>query len=115
MKDINSCSHTIHDHFVSEVCDIIDDGPRQAYAAVGQAGILTYWRVGRRIVEEEQSGQTRAAYGTKLIQNLSEVLIPKYGTSYSKRNLEWSHVCRVLYGGRIYGIPSRLHIFRNRI
>lgn len=119
MKDLDNSPITMDDHFVCEVCSIIDDGRRQAYAAVGQAGIMTYWRIGRRIVEEEQLGQYRAAYGTKLIQNLSEVLIPIYGSSYNKRNLdyyrkfyqlfpdpeivntrvhnlEWSHIRRVL-------------------
>lgn len=110
---------SMHDHFVSEVCSIIDDGRRQAYATVGQIAIMTFWNVGRRIVEEEQHGESRATYGIKLIQNLSDVLIPIYGASYSKRNLdyyrkfyqlfpdpeivntrvhnlEWSHVRRVL-------------------
>lgn len=110
---------SMHDHFVSEVCSIIDDGRRQAYATVGQIAIMTFWNVGRRIVEEEQHGKSRATYGIKLIQNLSDVLIPIYGASYSKRNLdyyrkfyqlfpdpeivntrvhnlEWSHVRRVL-------------------
>lgn len=48
-----------------------------------------FWNVGRRIVEEEQHGEIRAAYGTKLIKNLSEILSPLYGTSYSKRNLDY--------------------------
>lgn len=110
---------SMHDHFVSEVCSIIDDGRRQAYATVGQIAIMTFWNVGRRIVEEEQHGESRATYGIKLIQNLSDVLLPIYGVSYSKRNLdyyrkfyqlfpdpeivntrvhnlEWSHVRRVL-------------------
>ena len=80
---------SINERFVSDVCRIIDGGRHQAYAAVGQVGIMTFWNVGRRIVEEEQHGETRAAYGTKLIKNLSEILSPLYGTSYSKRNLDY--------------------------
>ncbi|MBQ9678884.1 MAG: DUF1016 family protein [Prevotella sp.] len=102
-----------------DVCSIIEQGRQQAYASVGQIAIFTYWNVGRRIVEEEQGGQKRASYGTKLMKNLAEDLIPIYGKSYSKRNLdyykkfyllfpeaekvntcvhnlEWSHVRRVL-------------------
>lgn len=119
MKKKGNSGLSMHDHFVSEVCNIIDDGRRQAYATVGQIAIMTFWNVGRRIVEEEQHGESRATYGIKLIQNLSDVLIPIYGASYSKRNLdyyrkfyqlfpdpeivntrvhnlEWSHVRRVL-------------------
>lgn len=79
----------LNERFVFDVCRIIDGGRHQAYAAVGQVGIMTFWNVGRRIVEEEQHGEIRAAYGTKLIKNLSEILSPLYGTSYSKRNLDY--------------------------
>lgn len=102
-----------------DVCSIIEQGRQKAYANVGHIGILTYWNIGRRIVEEEQNGQKRASYGTRLIENLAEGLISIYGRSYSKRNLdyyrkfyllfpdaekmntcvhnlEWSHIRRVL-------------------
>lgn len=75
--------------FLTDIRSIIDTGHRQAYAAVGQSAIATFWNIGRRIVEEEQNGQGRAAYGTGLIKNLAEQLIPVYGTSYSKRNLDY--------------------------
>lgn len=75
--------------FLTDIRSIIDTGRRQAYAAVGQSAIATFWNIGRRIVEEEQNGQGRAAYGTELIKNLAEQLIPVYGTSYSKRNLDY--------------------------
>jgi len=46
--------------FVNDIRAIIENGRQLAYAAAGQAAIATYWNVGRRIVEEEQSGQARA-------------------------------------------------------
>lgn len=75
--------------FLTDIRSIIDTGRRQASAAVGQRAIATFWNIGRRIVEEEQNGQGRAAYGTGLIKNLAEQLIPVYRTSYSKRNLDY--------------------------
>ena len=33
--------------------------------------VEAYWMIGKRIVEEEQEGKTRAEYGKKLIENLS--------------------------------------------
>ena len=60
----------------------------QAYDAAGQAAIATYWGIGRRIVEEEQQGDERAKYGTHLITELAEKLIPIFGNNYSKRNLQ---------------------------
>ena len=53
----------IPSEFVSDVHSIIERGRQQAYASVGQISIVTFWNVGRRIVEEEQRGETRAAYG----------------------------------------------------
>ena len=75
--------------FLKDIQSIMDTGRRQAYAAAGQSAITTFWNVGRRIVEEEQNGLERAAYGTGLIKNLAERLIPVYGSSYSKRNLDY--------------------------
>ena len=102
-----------------DVCSIIEHGRQQAYGSVSHIAIATYWNVGKRIVEEEQNGEKRAAYGIGLMKNLSESLVPVYGRSYSKRNLdyykkfyllfpepgkvntcvhnlEWSHIRRVL-------------------
>lgn len=39
---------------------------------------MTYWNVGRRIVEEEQQGESRAAYGSKLIPALAYRLSVEY-------------------------------------
>ena len=46
---------------VSEVRSIIEQGRKQAYAEVAKTAIMTYWKVGRRLVEEEQHGKERAA------------------------------------------------------
>ena len=47
-------------NFVSDIRTIIEQGRKQAYAATGQVAIMTYWNIGRRIVEEEQHGESRA-------------------------------------------------------
>lgn len=74
--------------FVCDVRRIIDDGRRQAYAAVGNIALATYWNIGRRIVEEEQKGESRAAYGKQIIDGLADRLSLFYGSNYSKRNLQ---------------------------
>ena len=55
-----------------DVCSIIEHGRQQAYGSVSHIAIATYWNVGKRIVEEEQNGEKRAAYGIGLMKNLSE-------------------------------------------
>lgn len=57
------------ERFVEDVRNIIDSGVYDAAASVNQIATVTYWRVGRRIVEEEQKGSRRAAYVTHLIED----------------------------------------------
>ena len=80
---------TISDSLVTDLHVIIEEGRKKAFAAAGKIAILTYWNIGRRIVEEEQQGNTRADYGKKLIPALADRLTIKYGSGYNKRNLAY--------------------------
>ena len=68
---------------------IINSGRDSAYAAINSIGILTYWNIGKRIVENEQQGENRAEYGKKLTKVLAEQLSKEFGNTYSQRNLEY--------------------------
>ncbi len=72
---------------VDDVKLIVERGLHEAYRSVNTVSILTYWNVGRRIVEEEQHGSSRAEYGKQVLKDLAQVLVPLYGSSYSERNL----------------------------
>ncbi len=74
---------------LGEVCAIIDYGRTQAYTAVNTTMIETYWKIGKRIVEEEQKGQERAEYGQHIIEMLSEKLTIRYGKGFSRRYLAY--------------------------
>ena len=73
---------------LNDIRCIIEEGRRQAYAAANQVAVLTYWHIGKRIVEEEQHGEARAQYGTQLIKTLAEQLVPKYGNTFA--SVIWS-------------------------
>jgi hypothetical protein len=47
----------------------------------------TYWEIGRRIVEFEQGGSDRTAYGDALIKRLGEDLSARFGRGFAWRNL----------------------------
>ena len=79
----------ISDLLVADVRNIIEEGRRRAFSAAGQVAILTYWNVGRRIVEEEQQGNARADYGKNLIPALADRLTIEFGTGYGRRNLAY--------------------------
>lgn len=86
MKENNTI---ILDSLVADVRNIIEEGRQHAFAAAGQVAILTYWNVGRRIVEEEQQGNARADYGKGLIPALADKLTAEYGAGYGRRNLAY--------------------------
>lgn len=74
---------------LDDIRKIIEQGRRQVYAVANKGIVLTYWHIGRRIVEEEQQGEERAQYGKRLIKTLAEQLVSKYGNTFNKRNLDY--------------------------
>lgn len=73
---------------IDDIRHIIDKSRSQAMRSVDFCRVQMYWRIGERIVVEEQGGNARAEYGAHLIQNLAKVLEPEYGTGFRKRQLE---------------------------
>ena len=59
----------------------------RAWQAVNTEMVACYWEIGRLIVEEEQRGETRAAYGKGLIKELSTRLSAEFGKGFDKSNL----------------------------
>lgn len=67
---------------------LLENARKRAVVAVNQAMVITYFEIGRMIVEEEQNGENRAEYGAELIRNLAIKLTEKFGKGFSKRNLD---------------------------
>lgn len=59
-----------------------------AYQAVNTAMLMAYWSVGKLIVEDEQQGKTRGAYGKGVLTALSERLVKEFGAGFGVRNLQ---------------------------
>jgi predicted nuclease of restriction endonuclease-like (RecB) superfamily len=51
--------------------------------------VHTNYEIGRHIVEHEQQGKGRAAYGEDVLNRLSEKLITEFGKGFSRSNLEY--------------------------
>lgn len=73
---------------VSEIRSIIESARTNAVRSVDFCRVQMYWQIGRRIVEEEQGGQTRAEYGKGLIKKLAKEIEPEYGSGFGQRQLE---------------------------
>lgn len=74
--------------FLQDIRQILQQARHQAYSAVNAAMVEAYWRIGQRIVEEEQQGSQRAEYGKGLIKELSHQLSGEFGKGFSVANLE---------------------------
>ena len=68
----------LYQSVITDIKDIITSGRKLAYNAANKAMVLTYWHVGKRIVEQEQDGKERAEYGKALIEALAEALTKEY-------------------------------------
>lgn len=73
--------------FIQEVKLIVSEARQRAYAAINSAMVDAYWRLGKRIVEEEQQGKERAEYGAQLLKVLSEALTAEFGKGFSVNSL----------------------------
>jgi len=73
--------------FYTEIRTLIEQSRTRTYQAVNFAMVQTYWQIGKRIVEEEQAGNTRAGYGEYLIEMLAENLTVDFNQGFDKRNL----------------------------
>lgn len=49
--------------------------------------VHTNFEIGRRIIQEEQRGEDRAAYGEEVIRSLADRLTGEFGTGFSLSNL----------------------------
>ncbi len=72
---------------INDVRSIVESGLRKAYKNANAITVITYWQVGRRIVEEEQQGERRAEYGSQIINVLSANLRRTYAKGYTSRDL----------------------------
>jgi len=68
--------------FVSDIKGIIEAVKTNAIRSVDFQRVVMYWRMGERIVVEEQQGKARAEYGSYLLQNLAKQLEPEYGSGF---------------------------------
>ena len=78
----------INQNFLESVSDVLAQARKNAKTAVNLAMVYAYYEIGRMIVEEEQQGQNRAAYGKQILQELSKFLSEKYGKGFSTTNLK---------------------------
>jgi len=73
---------------VSNLVDLVERARVGAVRSVNTILTSTYWLIGRRIVEHEQSGAKRAEYREEFLKKLSRDLRRRLGRGFSDRNVE---------------------------
>ena len=76
-----------NDSFISGIKVLINEARQHVVRSVNTVMVITYWEIGRRIVEEEQNGSNRAEYGKYIIESLSKALVEDFGKGFSSPNL----------------------------
>lgn len=72
-----------------EIRAVLEQARAGAYRAVNAAMVQAYWHVGRLIVEHEQGGAKRAAYGEAVLEDLSRRLTADFGRGFDPSNLRY--------------------------
>ena len=86
--DKNELTFSINEDFFQSISNILEEARKNAKTAVNLSMVYAYYEIGRKIVEEEQNGENRAAYGKQLLKELSKFLTQKHGKGYSAENLK---------------------------
>ncbi len=85
------------DKFLKSIADVLENARKNAKTAVNLTMVYAYFEIGRMIIEEEQNGKNRAAYGKQILQELSAYLTAQFGKGFSVDNLKLMRRFYVVY------------------
>ena len=91
---------------LADIRDLILSARRAIVRSVDTLQVLTSFEIGRRIVEHEQHGTSRAAYGKLVVEELAKRLTIEFGKGFSKSNLEYMRRFYVMYRDRYPSIAQ---------
>jgi len=89
--------------FFQSVHELIQQARRSIERNINTAMTVTYYEIGRRIIEKEQQGEKRAQYGKHILQGLSEYLTANLGKGFSVENLKLMRRFYVVYSEMAIG------------
>lgn len=87
-KDLISTDHESSlQPLIDNISMAIRDARRKVVSHINTTMTQTYWQIGKYIVEYEQGGQAKVAYGTSTLTILSQQLTARFGRGFSRPNL----------------------------
>ncbi len=89
MNEIDRSLSVNIDVLLAQLRTLIADARKEAKRTVDVIQVRTCWEIGHHIVEFEQGGLPRAAYGKKLLSRLAESLTGEFGKGFDVSNLRY--------------------------
>ena len=101
---------------ISDIEALVNASKNELAISINKVMTVTYWSIGKYIVEFEQDGNAKAEYGRNLLSTISKELTLRLGKGYSRPNLNnmrkfylkysncqtvsdklsWSHICELI-------------------
>lgn len=101
---------------ISDIEALVNTSKNELATSINKVMTVTYWSIGKYIVESEQEGNAKAEYGKNLLSTISKELTLRLGKGYSRPNLNnmrkfylkysncqtvsdklsWSHICELI-------------------
>lgn len=84
-----------------DIRELIRSARQAAVHSVDLIQVVTNFEIGRRIIQHEQQGQERAAYGKALLKELAADLTAEFGRGFSRSNLQNMRKFYLTYADRL--------------
>ena len=84
-----------------DITEWLEQARKQAGRAVNVLMTATYWRIGKRIFEQEQRGGERAGYGERIVEQLARDLSARFGRGFSRANVFQMRQFYLAYWARV--------------
>ncbi|MCF2447623.1 PDDEXK nuclease domain-containing protein [Dyadobacter sp. CY345] len=103
--------------FIQDVVQILQLARQKTYTAVNSEMVVACWQLGRRIVQEEQNGDQKAANGEAILKTLSIALTAELGKGFSYANIRNFRQFYLTYPDEAicYTVCSKLSWSHNRL
>lgn len=82
---------------MARIRNIWEASRQQAMRSVNSAHVCANWLIGKQIIEAEQGGEQRAAYGKALLKSLAQQLTNEYGSGFSVSALQYMRAFFLAY------------------
>jgi len=82
----------VSDKWFENIADVVENTRRFVGRTANLMMCITYFEIGRMIVEQEQSGERRAKYGEKMLRELSLFLTERFGKGFSVTTLKLTRI-----------------------